>query len=571
MKNPIILSLVAIALIATALIAVVFAQEEPRSMEGCGDSIVIPVPDNSSNSPVNTDSSLQKESIPPADHFAVMNGIPVYDQEELLAATDLFALNRHSSYYSRSESGPVFLEKLLSAFPSDAICVQPDGRIYICWDTQLGNRLYLFLEEQDQDVAVTGYPLLVCKALSHDDFKKLVPHTSTLADVARIDPAAEAYAHLLTPSHIDEILKGRSNGHSCSTVHYLTDGILWIQYDLDVGGTPETMTICNWTYDPDYRLSFAHGKKHCYQIADRDLPYGEGGTAPIKGAEGASRMDFSQEDVQKYYKIRLFNEKLDAGLIQVSAEYIQQFKETLAQEGPLEEADLDALDTTDYVKNYLLPSLMMGSMGAGDLREKIPVYKEEALIYQRGNRGFKLGHDYSWFLKEYEYCTSIFGTLQHRPTEAIRKNGDMIYLLYDIDTGYRLCVYWDTEGYCWLDRFAVLLGEKMYWKDFSGLKPGDSFDAVNAIDPRAGIQKDAFLAYWVAPQLEAYHEKGQFFTTIHYLADGLVKIQYEMQKDETFTIAKIEFHDDYMMENAFGVEQSYKLDDRDLPWYEGNK
>ncbi len=571
MRRKIVFLIIMVLFSAAAFVVVVFAKVGQADEEGITE-MTLNYP-SSTESQIPVSNSTEVKTDPVITESTLPEGIPVYVQEDLLAATDLFVLNRHSSYYTISDSdNRILVEQLFARYPSAAVKLQETGRSYAIYDTDQGNRLYLFLEEYNNGFSVccSGFPVLISKELSYAEFEHLKPHSSTLADVAEIDPAAAVYTTLLTDDFLEEMLQGCANGHSCSTIHYLTDGILWIQYDIVAGSTPETMTICDWSYSPDYEIQFSDQEKQVYRIAPQDLPYGEEGMPIINTGSVLFTADFSSVQARDTYDRAIYPQKISAGLLQTNSNFAQTFAEAAQKTGPLEISNLDNFEMLSYMKSDIIPGLKLGTIGTGDLREQIPVYKEEALIFQEGQGGIWF-EDYAIRQNIHGNAPAVYTILRKYPTSAIRKNGDVVYLLYDTDTGYRICVYLEAATCLRLDQFPVIIGEKLCLKDFASLKPGDPFSKVEEIDPGAGVQMGSICTSWFDVAIDEYYKLGFPLATVHYLEDGLLRIEYDMQKDGGLTIAQIEFHDDYMMENAFGVEQSYKLDDRDLPWYERNK
>ena len=60
-------------------------------------------------------------------------------------------------------------------------------------------------------------------------------------------------------------------------------------------------------------------------------------------------------------------------------------------------------------------------------------------------------------------------------------------------------------------------------------------------------------------------EQGYPCTTIHYLKDGILKIEYEMQEDRSLVVSNMVFSKDYQIESANGKVVNYKIEDIDLP------
>lgn len=69
------------------------------------------------------------------------------------------------------------------------------------------------------------------------------------------------------------------------------------------------------------------------------------------------------------------------------------------------------------------------------------------------------------------------------------------------------------------------------------------------------------------PALSYMTPNGYPITTVHYLTDGLLKIEYgQMTENREPVITNIEFSEDYKMTDALGREVNYKIFDNDLPW-----
>lgn len=60
--------------------------------------------------------------------------------------------------------------------------------------------------------------------------------------------------------------------------------------------------------------------------------------------------------------------------------------------------------------------------------------------------------------------------------------------------------------------------------------------------------------------VELYDADGYPITTVHYLTDGLLKIEYgQMTENREPVITNIEFSEDYKMTDALGREVNYKI------------
>ena len=199
----------------------------------------------------------------------------------------------------------------------------------------------------------------------------------------------------------------------------------------------------------------------------------------------------------------------------------------------------------------------------------IPVYFEYDILYDAGE-SFELNRDsclYDGFGAMQNSADSLFAKY---PTNAIVKRADGdVYTVYETDTGYRLYLYFRQENdYMTTTGFPVLIKEKLSYEDFSSLKMGDTIEKVEAIDMAASLQKKTPLDYWNLDPVSAagFAEDGYPVTTVHYLTDGFMKIEYEMKEDRSLVISDIVYAKDYTLTNPWGEELNYKINDADLPW-----
>ena len=199
----------------------------------------------------------------------------------------------------------------------------------------------------------------------------------------------------------------------------------------------------------------------------------------------------------------------------------------------------------------------------------IPVYSESDLFFNLNNDGFYLGRDVARYYYADAGQNSTRGIQKRFPTSAIRlkDNGDK-YSIYETDSGYRMYLFYDqSRDYAFTIGFPVVIKKLLPYSDFAGLKPGDSIETVEAIDPVAGLHKKLYNEVW---KLDAKGAKGQAdhgypCTSIHYLSDGLLKIEYDMPEDGVLVISGIEFAPDYILTDPRGRKVDYRIEEVDLP------
>ena len=199
----------------------------------------------------------------------------------------------------------------------------------------------------------------------------------------------------------------------------------------------------------------------------------------------------------------------------------------------------------------------------------IPVYSESALFFDVNNDGFYLGRDVACYYYADAGQNSTRGIQKRIPTSAIRvkDNGNM-YSIHETDSGYRMYLFYDqSRDYAFTIGFPVVIKELLPYSDFAGLKVGDSIETVEAVDPVTGLYRKLLTEVW---QLDAKGAKGQAAygypcTSIHYLSDGLLKIEYDMPEDGVLVISRIEFAPDYILTDPLGKKVDYRIEEVDLP------
>ena len=201
--------------------------------------------------------------------------------------------------------------------------------------------------------------------------------------------------------------------------------------------------------------------------------------------------------------------------------------------------------------------------------EDIPVYTENSLMFET-NGQYYLSRD-ACFYEGLNACpTSLRGILATYPTEAIReRDKDTIYLNYSTDTGYRLYLFSSYDNdLLTITGFPIIIYKELSHYDFSGLKIGDTIEAVEEIDSVAGLIEKEISDVWnLDPAGAAAHAKrGYPVTSVHYLVDGIIKIEYEMKEDRSLIISNIFYDENYNIVSANGKTINYRINELDLPY-----
>lgn len=202
------------------------------------------------------------------------------------------------------------------------------------------------------------------------------------------------------------------------------------------------------------------------------------------------------------------------------------------------------------------------------MHEEVPIYLEEELLFKTDGLFF-LNRD-ACFYDDTNWRPNDAGAIMAAyPTPAIRERSDKsVYTIYETDTGYRLYLMFDSSSdYATTTGFPVVIKDVLSYAEFSDLKVGDAIEKVEAIDSVATLHKKMIIDVWnLNPKGAAAHaEDGYPCTSIHYLKEGILKIEYEMLDDQSLIISDIVFNDEYILENAKGEIDNYMIFDEDLP------
>ena len=196
----------------------------------------------------------------------------------------------------------------------------------------------------------------------------------------------------------------------------------------------------------------------------------------------------------------------------------------------------------------------------------IPVYPDDKLLLN--NFIVQIGEDACQFSLFAEFPNKLDYVYELYPTKALRKasTGEE-YIIYESQSGYREYVFlkhWEESGITVTNGFPIVVGELLPYKAFEQLKVGDTIDSVEEIDPIAVFTKRRFE--YCAPNVAASNAKrGYPITSIHYLSDGLLKIEYEMLEDSSLVISKMVYSPDYTLKHTVGEVINYRIEPIDLP------
>ena len=226
-------------------------------------------------------------------------------------------------------------------------------------------------------------------------------------------------------------------------------------------------------------------------------------------------------------------------------------------------------DTRDAAKAIQMGLMSMEPIPEDQPLEDIPVYYEEDLLYKLNY----IGKDTSEYSVLSSMPDSVGAVLSQFPGAAIRKSADgRAYMVYDTETGYRLFLPLAQKimgidyGYQALIGYPVVVGRVLSHSDFEGLSVGDPIDAVSAVDPVAGVYKKLAGVYGLdAAVTESNKENGRPFSSMHYLTDGILKIEYAVDDDMNVVIDNMVYSPDRVIDNYLGDPVDYRINEVDLP------
>ena len=143
------------------------------------------------------------------------------------------------------------------------------------------------------------------------------------------------------------------------------------------------------------------------------------------------------------------------------------------------------------------------------------------------------------------------------------------YLMYRMENNYRLYQFFSypANGCTRPVGYGLVVGKVHTSSDFERLKKGDSIDDVIKIDDVASLYKEYFLKQvnYNTDRAKAEEEDGNSICSLHYLNDGLIKIEYTMKEEGKLIIKDIEYFSNWVMKDSEGREVEYQIFDVDLP------
>ncbi|MBR5425859.1 MAG: hypothetical protein IK106_05000 [Clostridiales bacterium] len=218
--------------------------------------------------------------------------------------------------------------------------------------------------------------------------------------------------------------------------------------------------------------------------------------------------------------------------------------------------------------HYYAYALRRDSLPEGRAFPKAPTYSEKDLLFENGELVGFSGNSY-WGPEQDLIFNSTRELIGRFPTGAIRrKDDDNYYMVYETEKGYHLYLFFDyrLNGCVTPVGYGLVVGKVHKLSDFASLEKGDSIDKVIAVDDVASLYKEYLLDYVHFNTDRAKEEKriADFSCSLHYLSDGLLKIEYTMEEEGKLIIYNMELFPDYSL-YGHGRRVNYGILDEDLP------
>ncbi len=204
----------------------------------------------------------------------------------------------------------------------------------------------------------------------------------------------------------------------------------------------------------------------------------------------------------------------------------------------------------------------------------IPLYEAEELMYNT-NGAFYIGYDSARYRTAYNGRVQTNEIFNSFPTHAIRRQSEtMIYSIYRSDSGFYLYLFFseesgdpDWDGLNTPIGYPIVIQKMLSYEDFAGVQVGDGVEKLREIDPVIEIYEKMFFEYYGLNSVAAENlrKSNDPISSVHYLKDGLLKIEYDIVDDTQLVVENIIFNENYDLTNLYGETYNYCILPQDLP------
>ena len=282
MKRNVFTVMTAVIVIIAAVLTAAACTEKPKPITDAGRVTEAPKQEETpapEETPVPTETPEPGPTLEPLD-------VPFYSYDELLEEGRRLLLGNFVSdgYWEEFKSGNCLnrTDDIPRLFPDAAVRERDDHCRYYMVDTYNDSRLFFFADDHNDFTTICGYPILPRGPLPYEAFAELGAGDPIEA-VVSIDPSAELARHLLLDvfkitqyeTMFEQlgsfaVVDGNTVAKTISTLHYLTDGVLRIDYTLNEN---KELVIAAMTYGADWKLANAGGVIIDYRILPGDLDF----------------------------------------------------------------------------------------------------------------------------------------------------------------------------------------------------------------------------------------------------------------------------------------------------------
>ena len=198
--------------------------------------------------------------------------IPVYRESDLFGRNSWVFLCLDTSFYSKNSGNlPTHIENMLLTFPTETIRQRDDKTAYVVYDTDEGNRLFLFLLSENDYMFYRGYPIVIGEERAYKDYSDIKVGDS-IEKLIAVDPVADIYKQFILvnwemkPASVEGHKK---DGTPIVSIHYLKDGLLKYEYSMPEEGK---LVISDIEYSKDRVFEDCLGTSINYTVLNQDLP-----------------------------------------------------------------------------------------------------------------------------------------------------------------------------------------------------------------------------------------------------------------------------------------------------------
>lgn len=157
-----------------------------------------------------------------------------YSEKDFLFNNHCFSFYRDMDYFLGTSARYDYIDTIIEEYPPQIVrTINNNGQksMYFVYQTDENTRLFIFFFETDNFQFTRGFPIIMKKALTLNDFKD-IKVGQTIDMVNKIDPIASLYKQGYDTLSYEQIQKIYVEGkETISTVHLLKDGIIKISYE----------------------------------------------------------------------------------------------------------------------------------------------------------------------------------------------------------------------------------------------------------------------------------------------------------------------------------------------------